>query len=64
MHVHIIVSRISEILFRNQLALLKDELLCHWHSGYVVKMTFYVANMTFYVAENNCNVAGLTFSVA
>ena len=33
MHVHVTASRISEILIRNQLALIKDELLCHCHSG-------------------------------
>ena len=33
MHVHITASRISEILIRNQPALIKDERLCHWHSG-------------------------------
>ena len=30
---HRTASWISEILIRNQLALIKDELLCHWHSG-------------------------------
>ena len=29
MHVHRAASRISEILIRNQFALIKDELLCH-----------------------------------
>ena len=31
-HVHRAASRISEILIRYQLALIKDDLLCHLHS--------------------------------
>ena len=33
--VHRTASQISEISIRNQLALIKDELQCHWHSGFV-----------------------------
>ena len=31
---HRTASRISDILIRNQLALIGDELLCHRHSGF------------------------------
>ena len=36
MHVHGTASRILEIVIRNQLALIKDKLLCHWHSGFLI----------------------------
>ena len=38
---HKTASWISEILIRNQLALIKDELLCHWHSGYFYMLIYF-----------------------
>ena len=53
-------SRISEILICNQLALIENELLCHWHSGYLYRSKIYTVGAYIYFTntsdefENGC----------
>ena len=48
-HVNRTASWISEILIRNQLALIKDELLCHWHSGLYPSPRVHICRATCWV---------------